>query len=779
MISILTVVIMSLSLYAQAPSDDLSRIDFTVRNPADRGVQTIARVSVPVPRGLILGAPPATATIAGKATAGQARVITTHPDGSARRIMLGLPVDLARRETVQGTYGPVGDEAPEPSILTVGRASRIQATPYTILTRDGSLQLVGGDGRVLCVVRPFGPELGRPAEAEGPAVLDDGPHFVWLRWLTEGADWCREVDLQADRSGRLRLVHRLQRRQAGDAWTPDFGFELSVPGGRVHTAPDGPVHFMALDPRSSFADHPELVASIGLANDALISVANPLALRQNRGTLEAKAEAGGVAIRSSRLEPVDDLENNGLMIQEGQWRVSELVIGPLPGEALASVIDDPLETHASWRAYDAVYHTGPPLAVKAELLERAVEKHIHAMQMMSLDGDDWGNMTGWWPGLDRPPINSMVRYNHCQYVWEDFFRTGDRRLYDIASDWSENYRNLSVYWGPKTEYYGGGRRGRAWRDRPGSPHGPGTYMVRHDLAQSFTTKGFHSFWLAYEETGDPRFREAAEAQARWSAENVRCDTGEMRNVGMIADFVKLHEYTGETHYLDEAVRLWEEFRSKQGDDLLFTQSGRPAVGDHLYIPDDDYGYKHPFVKPYIVQYATNALPYLLRHRPDDKRLRDTILALNHWMARVQSPGGGWGYPAPTTAGLSWSIEYDHGMMLACGIEPREAYLEAVQRDLRPRAQLMELHGEIPSGLNPWESLVGINAAKRAEIYHLATDRDAYKDFTGGQVRFGHSPDSTVYFQVVLRDYLKYRSEESLLQSDDVLDQIKRLPTTLP
>jgi hypothetical protein len=184
------------------------------------------------------------------------------------------------------------------------------------------------------------------------------------------------------------------------------------------------------------------------------------------------------------------------------------------------------------------------------------------------------------------------------------------------------------------------------------------------------------------------------------------------------------------------------------------------------------------VKPYIVQYATNALPYLLRHRPDDTRLRDTILALNDWMARVQTPGGGWGYPAPTTAGLSWNIEYDHGMMLACGIEPKEAYLDAVQRDLRPRAQLLELHGEVPAGLNPWESLVGINAAKRAEIYHLATDRDADRDFSDGQVRFGHSPDSTVYFQVVLRDYLRYRPEESLLQSDEILDQIRRLPTTL-
>ena len=303
-------------------------------------------------------------------------------------------------------------------------------------------------------------------------------------------------------------------------------------------------------------------------------------------------------------------------------------------------------------------------------------------------------------------------------------------------------------------------------------------MVRYDYAQGFITKGFHSFWLAYEETGDPRFKEAAEAQAQWGAVNIYCHKGEMRNVGAITDFVKLYEYTGQRLYLDAAVRLWEEFQSKQGDDLLFTQGGKPAVGDHLYIPNDQYGYKHPFVKPNIVQYAINALPRLLKHRPADKRLRDTILALSDWMARVQTPGGGYGYPAPATAGIGWGTEYDNGLMLACGIELKEEYLEATARDLRAIIQLLEIHGEIPSGINPWEPIAGVNAQQRAKMYHLATDRDRNEDFTGGQVKFGQSPDRTVYFQVVLRNYLKYRDEASLFESDKILEQIKALPTTL-
>jgi hypothetical protein len=148
------------------------------------------------------------------------------------------------------------------------------------------------------------------------------------------------------------------------------------------------------------------------------------------------------------------------------------------------------------------------------------------------------------------------------------------------------------------------------------------------------------------------------------------------------------------------------------------------------------------------------------------------------MARVQTPGGGYGYPAPSTAGVGWRMEYDNGLMLACGIELKEEYLEAAARDLRAIIQLLEIHGEIPSGINPWESIVGINARQRAEMYHLAADRDRNKDFTDGQVRFGQSPDSTVFFQVVLRNFLKYRDEAYLFESDKILEQIKALPTTL-
>ena len=88
------------------------------------------------------------------------------------------------------------------------------------------------------------------------------------------------------------------------------------------------------------------------------------------------------------------------------------------------------------------------------------------------------------------------------------------------------------------------------------------------------------------------------------------------------------------------------------------------------------------------------------------------------------------------------------------------------------------HCRIPTS-NPWEQAAKIDAHERQKRYRLATDRNPKRDYEDGQVRFGRGPDNTVYFQVVLRDYLKHRDEASLREGEEMLEKIKRLPTTLP
>ncbi len=749
-------------------------IRFTVKNPATRPVATVARVSLPVPKGALPKRPPARVLLGGKVLSAQESVITHHPDGSPRRVILSFPVNLGAGESVEGRYGSgEAQAAPEekaPGIIVTDR--------WQVVPGIDRVELRRTDGTLLAAIEPFGPV--KPEGKASAQVIEAGPYFTWLRYDRPGEVWGQQIDVQVHRTGEVRLTHRIQAKPAGDHWTPDFGWRMMAPGARATEPLKPTARFLGRDPNSRFSDeaNADLIAAFTLSDSTPVCVANPEALRQNRGMFEVTLADGAIVIRSNRNEPVKDLETEGLMIQEGSWRFSELVVVPGGREDLAARLDAPLFGHASWQAYDAVYRTGPPLEVKHPVLRQCVERFIFALQDMQMKGDDLGSMPwSWSPYRAKPDYTSSVRLNHSLYVWEDWFRTGDYRLWRVAHDWCRNYFDLGMYWGPNPEFYGACRRGNAWRGKSG--HGPGTFNPRFANTQIYVHKGWSNFWLMYEETGDPRYRHAAEAAAEWSIKHQHAGLGYTRTVGVVADAVKLYEYTGDRKHLENALRLWETFKPTQGEDLLFTESGKPAVGNDLYIGIDSVGYKTPFVKPYIVQYATNALPYLLRHTPEDDRLRRTILALNDWMARVQQPGGGWGYPHPAAAGPRWNLEYTHGILLAHGVEPKKEYLDAAARILRPIAQLCELHGWPASGLDPWEFRAKINLHQRQEMYKRATDRDPMRDYDEGRVKFDWPPDDVVYFQAVLRDYLAHRPEASLFESDAILEKIKRLPTALP
>jgi hypothetical protein len=746
-------------------------VPLTIHHAGQQPRHVIVRVSAPVAPGLLTGPlPPAVTLGEAPPTPAQACVITRHPDGSARRVMLSFPAKVLPGKKLSAEY-PASTSG-RPAAAPLFAANRMRTAKHAIVAQPEQIEIRAlGDDALLATLRPWGPTLAdaQPAALE---ILENGPYFAWLRWNQSAREFDRQIDLQVDALGRMKCIQRIQSHLGKDAWCPDFGFEFRA--SRAKGPAPSRQHFLALDSRGSFAAHPELTLGCTLADGASVAVANPLALRQHRGTLESRQDREDVVIRLARLEPIHR-ETDGLMIQDGQWRIVECLVQPGSSAELADAIDHPIEATAAWAAYDAVYHTGKPLEVHRPELRAVVEQYIDYLQRMSIDGDDWGNMTSYSPVNRRAAVASMNRFNHCQYVWEDYYRSGDPRLRRIAADWSENYRNLSVYWGNIEKYYGGTRRGRADRNDPTKAALLRSYMRRYEYTSDYVTKGFHNFWLAYEETGDPRFRQAAEAQAQWSAANAHCDRGETRNVGLITDFARLYSYTGRQEYLDQAQRLWREFQSKQAPDLLFTQSGKPATGNDLYIRDDDHGYKFPFYKPYMVQYATNSLPHLLECCPADRHLRATILACNDWMARVQTEAGGWGYPGPTTAGLGLSLEYVHGMGLALGLEAKPEYLDAIRRTLRTIVVLAGRHGMIPGRIASWESQQGVTITP--ETYRRGVDRDRSRDYREGRVEFDQSPDSAVYFQVVLREYLKHRSEESLFEADPVLEQLLKLPTS--
>ena len=756
------ILVLSTVAASGTPAADVGSLEFAVQNRRDAAIEEVVRVSLPVPAGLLVAKTPQQVASGADRWPVQTHVVTRHPDGSVRRMMVSFPVRLGAKSSGQFACVAGGEAAaPLPMASIEGNRATIRTDAFDLHFSDDAWEFRDHRGQPLAKIRATSPAQAVPAAAT-LTVVENGPYFVWLRWSRDARDYRRDVDLQADKYGRLRLVQRLLRHLKGNDWTPDFGFELSAPGASPQQTAEGPVHFLALPAGEPLSKHPPLVASLRLADGMLLSIANPLALRQHRGTIESTRSSGAAMVRLSRLEPVARQSDN-LLLQEGMWRSMEVVLQPGPADALARAIDVPIDTRADWRLFDAVYRTGPPLHVEHPQLSALVEKYTAALARLPLVGDDFGSLGG------------LERYNHCAYIWEDWFRTGDPRLRRVALDYSENYHDFSVNWDPKPEHYGGGRYPPDGRTQPW----PGSFRTRHNDAVTFCTKGFYGFWLAYEETGDPRFRIAAEAQARWSSRQVHATVNYTRCIGQVTDFVRLYEYTGDRWYLGQAERLWAEFQACQNPDLLFNEAGVPSTGNDLYVPDDSFGYRHPYVKSYIVQYAINALPDLLVHRPADKRLRDTVLACSDWMAKVQTVGGGWSYPGPTTAGLQWNIEYCHALMADYAVAPKAAYLDAAGRDLRAIVVLFGAKGEIASGVVPWETLAGKTAADLGRMYRRGIDRDRSRDFSDGRVTYGAAPDHLVYFQVLLRDYLRHRPESSLFAPDETLERILRMAGAKP
>ena len=441
----LVLVVILLMLADVGATGEKEPLRWTVTNSGAAPRQEVIRVSAPLPAGMVseVLSNQVYPHASNRPCEGQADLITRHPEGSARRVMLSIPLRVPPG-TAEYSYRADAEPGPSAGRCSTGpQGGTLAADPYRVAIRDDMLQILGTDGRVLALGRAYGPVLEDPQPAT-VEILQAGPVYLWTRWRQEGANYTREVDLAVDCLGRIQLTHRLLRHQRDDAPTPDFGFDFTALGAQAVRLPEEPVHFLDFDPGSGFMAHPDLVTSLQLSDGTLIAVANPLALRQNRGTLAARQAGDRLTLHASRLEPVKEA-NNYLVIQEGAWRVLQLVIQPGPPEQLATALDHPLVVKLDWEAFDAVYHTGPPLHLEHPVLRHLSEAYVQTIRNLSRNGDDWGTLGG----LDR--------YNHCHYVWSEYFRTGDPRLRRVALDWSENYMNFSVYWGPEEKHYGGGR----------------------------------------------------------------------------------------------------------------------------------------------------------------------------------------------------------------------------------------------------------------------------------------------------------------------------------
>ncbi|MDP3071027.1 MAG: hypothetical protein Q8N18_12105 [Opitutaceae bacterium] len=794
---ILLIMLLALPAVAACAADPRGNDTFTV-TPAGTGEQLV-RTSLPLPRGLLREGQTFSVTDGKRELPAAVRPLSWYPvtNGEAKSV---------RRALV--TF-PYWFPTPSPVIFSVravaAERTPARALPVTATLRDETVALTWKNGERVELI------LLAPARTSKAAprleVVEDNDAYCWQRWHFPDPQWPRIIELRRDALGVVVLVAHLQRGVTNDHFVPELGWELTTfvkgvgwrSGETLQATTNQPL-------RHAFATGAD--ATYLLADQ--FSIYHPTAPLKRRGEIEiVPNEKGSWTYRYLRCRAGDKVP-----MQPMSWQRAEIVIAPSGLARLTSSLASPHRVEPERKLWSALYGKLDPVPSLPPSLDALVRYHRDAIVQSAAVGDDFGNVTSYNGALGvadtlhvvvGDPFGNVNVYNHGAAhggvfgvnrlnsgaaIFAGGRRGNDRRLTETALLWCDNFFDQTIWWGEKerggTRYMDASRQNRTKPDEK--------YMWRSDTSVDFCTKGFDCFWLAWEETGDPRMLDAFRAQTAYAAQFVHADHrgGQCRNIGVVRDFIRLYQFTGERHYLDEALRLFRELRTQLSTGHLFDQRGKPLNPDPPFIEEDKAGYKVGYAKPYIIGYALAGLPELIPFAPDEPDLTETVRAVADFLAATVDPAGGWRYPHPRSSGVMVWLGVEHAWQLtqaARALGPEPKWLDAIETVLRARILGWQRTGMIFSNLEGWETSTG-KVRTRSELYdlhqksgdpdrvHVAGeqpdselydlyqkpgDRDAARDYREGRVSYGEAePEGIVHFEEVLGYYLQHRPVARLL-----------------
>jgi hypothetical protein len=748
--------------FAGAASQE-SRNDMRiVVEPRAPGEQVV-RASLPFTRGLV-GENQALLVSDGKAEiASSLRPLTWHPPiggeaKSVRRGLLTFPYTFAGEGAVEFRLRPrpVDDDKP--------------ALPVAV-SFDGESVIVAYENGPRLSARLIAPARASTACAKAETV-ERNHHFLWQRQLFDDPQWPRVIEIRADAAGQVVVIAHLQSKLVGFGSAPDFGWRIETEAPPSYLL-SGEQRVQVSEEGSSHRFSEETPCALYFEGGRY-RIYHPVAPLTQRGEVEARTSHGGLAYRYQRCAAEDKVP-----MQQASWLRAEFVVAPAGLATLTPILESPHVISLDWHLWDELYGTGPPLELGGQPeLAKLVQYHHEAIVRAMAHGDDLGSVSGFSDSQRTGRPGGTDRFNHCPPIFEEGWRSGDNSLTEVATLWCQNFYDRCIWWGPEET---GGTRYPATRDQEGVEG-----RWRSNSAVDFCTKGMDSFFLAYEQTGDPRMLEALNTQLAYSSEQLHADTGECRNVGDVRDLVRLYQYTGDTRYPELALRLFRELRTKLSPGDLFSPEGTPIEDNPPFVEEQDFRWQHPSATPYNIGYALSGLPELLRYAPNEPKLRDVIAATADFLADSQDPVGGWRYPHPRASSLILSQGIEHAWHLvqadrALGL--KEKHLDAIERVLRQRVLSWVSTGRVLDDLEGWEISTGKVKARTElqELYKHPSDRDLSRDYTEGAISVGSSaPEGLVYFPEVLGFYLEHRPAERLLappQDNDplgiVLSRIKQ------
>ncbi len=745
----------SLSEAELAHEEKATLLQFSV-TPASIGRQLV-RTSLPFRRGMVSSSAAIVVDDGSRRIPVAVRPLGYHVDSSGQRTvrqaMVTFPYEFAaisptvfKIHTNKGTLLP---PSPSDSVVQV------------IQDKKGGWRITFSSGKSFHA-DPIWPD-SEPVTEWKHETVEQNAYYHWQRWRQQSGIWQRVVEFRWDQLGQVIAVAHLQRQDDSSDWAPRFGWEIT-PLEDLNESEE-------VSPRVPEIDHLWKLLHSFAAEESFDILIDPgrtrLSLpaaphKQGGAVFSRQLDSGITAFRYLRSTP-----GGRVPMQEYAWRRAEFVLTPVGIAPATALLLSPHQVSIDPRDWDVTYQSGLSIGVDGwPLLSRALDYHRQAIIRSSALGHDWGNVTSFSDNTSHGSVFGMNRLNHAPELFFESMRTGDCQMLETALAWCDNFHDLTIWWGPND--FGGSRYNNIRADEKPTPEDDTTYMWRGDQSKTFCTKGYDSFQIAYELTGDPRMREALDAQLAYATVEVHTNGGECRNVGDVADFVRLYELTGEQRYLEQGTRLFRELRSSLSKNHLFDQSGKPIEDDVPFIDDDDRGTKIGYVKPYIIGYGLAGCPRLASHFPDEPGLQEMVRAIADFLVDSQDPVGGWRYPHPASSRtiLSQAMEHANQLVEACQLlGPEEKYLDAIERVLRQRIWIFQATGTIANNLLGWEISTGAidHPQEIYNRYQFPSDRDPTRDYREGHLQLGtSSPEGIVYFAKVLNYYLAHRPATRLL-----------------
>lgn len=720
--------------------------------PAASGRQLV-RASLPFPSGMLKAGEELAVCQGQKQSEAALRPLTWYPSSDAsarsvRRALVTFPCDFVDEGPVRFTLRSTSRTRQDPA-----------ASPMKIQVLNDRIVIHYEDGPALTahLIAPLCNGTVQPRTE----TVESNSYFSWRKMFFSDSVWPCVIEVRTDALGGVALIAHLQRNLSEDGYAPEFGWQVEIEDSEGHLKQGEQETMVGAEPLvHTFS---QAKPSTFVFHKGKYQIYHPAAPFKRKGQVQVYRSDDCLVYRYLRSTGTDRVP-----MQQAAWRRAELVIAPVELALLTATLESPHRIEVDQALWNELYDIGPPPRLQDQPeLQRLLSYHHDAIAQSIALGNDWGNITHYYDGNTSGGVFGMNRLNHCPAIFFEALRSSDRRLMEAAVLWCDNFYDLSIWWG--RDRTGGTRYNNMIASGDSPPDNDRSFMWRSNDAVTFCTKGYDAFFLAYEQTGDPRMLEALEAQIGYAFKYVHANDGECRNIGDVRDFVRLYRLTGDQQHLREALRLFRQLRTKLSQDNLFSQSGRPIVPDPPFINDDRLGYDHPFAKPYIIGYALAGLPELAVHASNERRLRSVIQAVADFLADSQDPIGGWRYPHPRSSRVITGQAMEHAWQLVQAdrfLGAKDNHLDAIERVLRQRIWGWKTTGKIFSVLNGWEISTGKvkQAGKLHELYRYPEDRDFTRDYVDGRPDFGScAPEGLVYFAEVLAYYLEHRPAARLLR----------------